>query len=63
EWMCWNLRRLEDNTDMATMAECLLAESLEVANGQVEDDMMVVVARLARTDWEIDTYRRTQSSV
>ena len=63
EWMCWNLRRIEDSTDLATMAEQLLADSLRVVNGQVEDDMMVVVARLIRTDWEIDTYRRTQSSV
>ena len=60
---CWNLRRIEDSTDLATMAEQLLAGSLQVANGQVEDDMMVVVARLKRMDWEIDTYRRTQSSV
>ena len=58
EWMCWNLRRLQDPKDLATMAEEILCDSLEIANGQVQDDMMVVVARLVRNDWEIDPYRR-----
>ncbi len=59
EWMCWNLRRFQDPKDLATMAEEILCDSLEIANGRVQDDMMVVVARLVRNDWEIDPYRRT----
>ncbi|NLJ81432.1 MAG: SpoIIE family protein phosphatase [Firmicutes bacterium] len=63
EWMCWNLKRIKDTADMAGIAEKILAESLEIANGQVKDDMMVVVARLVRKDWKLNTYRRTQSVV
>lgn len=59
EWMCWNLRRLHDPKDLASMAEEILCDSLEIANGQVQDDMMVVVARLVRNDLEIAAYRRT----
>lgn len=62
EWMCWNLRRLDNSHDPASLAEEILAESLEVARGEVVDDMMVVVARLFQTECEIDTYRRKQSS-
>lgn len=62
EWMCWNLRRLHNSHDPASLAEEILSESLEVAQGEVVDDMMVVVARLVQTNWEMDTYRRKQSS-
>lgn len=60
EWMCWNLKRLHNFGDMASLAEEILAESIEIANGQIQDDMMVVVARLVKKDWEIDAYRKTK---
>lgn len=63
EWMCWNLRRLHDSKDMATMAADILADSLEVSEGHIHDDMMVVVARLVKANWEIESYRRAQLSV
>lgn len=58
EWMCRNLRRLKDTTDLASMAEDILGESLAISNGQIQDDMMVVVARLIYNDWDISPYRR-----
>ncbi len=61
EWMCWNLRRLATTDDMSAMAEAILEDSIDVADGRVDDDMMVVVARLVRADWEVDSYRRVQS--
>lgn len=61
EWMCWNLRRLEDSNDMASLAEEVLQESIAVADGRVDDDMMVVVARLVPVNWGIETYRRESS--
>lgn len=60
EWMCWNLRRLEHSMDMASMAEEILYDSIEVADGRVDDDMMVVVARIVPVEWGIETYRRVQ---
>lgn len=63
EWMCWNLRRLQTAEDMATVAEDILCDSIEVAEGRIDDDMMVVVARLVRVEWKMETYRRVQSSV
>ncbi|NMB01564.1 MAG: SpoIIE family protein phosphatase [Firmicutes bacterium] len=63
EWMCWNLRRLQCSGDMAAMAEEILYDSIEIADGRVDDDMMVVVARIVPVDWGIETYRRVQSSV
>lgn len=63
EWMCWNLRRLQPSQDMASMAEEILYDSIEVANGKVDDDMMVVVARIVPADWGIETYRRVQQGV
>jgi stage II sporulation protein E len=62
EWMCWNLRRLKEHDDMSVMAEAILEDSLDVADGRVDDDMMVVVARLVRADSEVESYRRVQSS-
>lgn len=62
EWMCWNLRRLQLHDDMSVMAETILADSIDVADGRVDDDMMVVVARLVRADCELASYRRVQSS-
>lgn len=62
EWMCWNLRRLQESEDMSVMAGAILADSIDVADGRVDDDMMVVVARLVRADWELESYRRVQSS-
>ena len=62
EWMCWNLRRLQNNADPATLAENILQDSIAMADGRVDDDMMVVVARLVPVEWEIETYRRVQSS-
>ena len=58
EWMCWNLRRLQDSTDMAAMAGEILSDSIGVAEGRVDDDMMVVVARIVPVDCEIESYRR-----
>lgn len=63
EWMCWNLRRLHDGQDLASMAEAILAESLAVANGRVDDDMMVVVARLVKQDQDLESYRSVRKSV
>ena len=63
EWMCWNLRRLPDSKDMSVMAEQILSDSIEVADGRIDDDMMVVVARIVRADWEVESYRRVQESV
>ena len=60
--MCWNLRRLQESEDMSVMAGAILADSIDVADGRVDDDMMVVVARLVRADWELESYRRVQSS-
>ena len=62
EWMCWNLRRLKLCDDMSVLAETILADSIDVADGRVEDDMMVVVVRLVRADCELSSYRRVQSS-
>ncbi|HHU61333.1 MAG TPA: SpoIIE family protein phosphatase [Natronincola sp.] len=62
EWMCWNLRRLHNSHDPASLAEEVLKQRLDVAHGEVVDDMMVVVARLVRVDWDIDVYRRKRSS-
>lgn len=62
EWMCWNLRRLKLDEDMSVMAETILAESIEVADGRVEDDMTVVVVRLVNADCGLSSYRRVQSS-
>ncbi len=62
EWMCWNLRRLQESDDMSLMAEAILADSIDVADGRIEDDMMVVVARLVRADWELESNRRVPSS-
>jgi hypothetical protein len=62
EWMCWNLRRLRQDEDMSVMAEAILSDSLDVADGRVHDDMMVVVARLMQADCELESYRRVQSS-
>lgn len=58
EWMCWKLRRLPLVTDMAAMAEMILSDCLSAAHGRVDDDMMVVVARLLRADWNLESYRR-----
>lgn len=62
EWMCWNLRRLQANGDPAAMAAEILQNSLEINQGRIRDDMMVVVARLIPTQWEMDVYRRTGTS-
>ncbi len=62
EWMSWNLKRLRNSGDMAALAEEILAESIEIAGGKIQDDMMVVVARLVKKDWEIDAYRRSKFS-
>ncbi len=62
EWMCWNLRRVQESDDMSVMAETILTESIELAGGRIDDDMMVVVARLVRADAEeLPSYRRVQS--
>ncbi len=63
EWMCWNLRRLQNNGDPAAMAAEILQNSLEITHGKIQDDMMVVVARLIPAHWEMDTYRRTEARV
>lgn len=63
DWMCWNLRRLSTDEDMSAMAEAILEDSIEIADGRVDDDMMVVVVRLVRADWDLESYRRVQSSV
>lgn len=62
EWMCWNLRRLQTTEDMSSMAEAILEDSIDVADGRVDDDMMVVVARIVRAEWDLESYRRVQSS-
>jgi stage II sporulation protein E len=63
EWMCWNLRRLRQEEDMSVLAEAILTDSIDVADGRIDDDMMVVVARLVSADSELESYRRVQSSV
>ena len=44
------------------LAEMILADCIAQADGRVADDMMVVVARLAPAQWEVEAYRRVQSS-
>lgn len=61
EWMCWSLKSLDDAEDPATLAERILYDSIELAGGRVDDDMMVVVARLVPAEREIGVYRRVQS--
>jgi hypothetical protein len=60
EWMCWYLRRLKEVEDPASLAETLLYDSIERAGGRVDDDMMVVAARLVPAQQEIEAYRRVQ---
>lgn len=60
EWLCWNLKRLPEPEDPATLAEQILADSIALADGRVDDDMMVVVARLVPAEREIAAYRRVQ---
>jgi stage II sporulation protein E len=62
EWMCWYLRRLKEVEDPASLAETLLYDSIERAGGRVDDDMMVVAARLVPAQQEIEAYRRVQPS-
>lgn len=62
EWMCWNLRRIQESDDMSVMAETILHECIELAGGRIDDDMMVVVARLVPAESEeLPSYRRVQS--
>lgn len=62
EWMCWHLRRLEEDDDPAALAERILYDSIEMAGGRVDDDMMVVVARLVPAEQDIEVYRRVECS-
>lgn len=63
EWMCWQLRGLDaGEADPASLAEMILADCIAQADGRVADDMMVVVARLVPAQWEVEAYRRVQSS-
>ncbi len=62
EWMCWHLRRLQEDADPASLAERILQDSIDMADGRVDDDMMVVVARLIPAQREIEAYRRVQTS-
>lgn len=58
EWMCNVLRRCEDTLSCQDLANLLLIQSVEAADGHISDDMMVLVARLIREDQEIYPYQR-----
>ncbi len=57
EWMCNLLRRLDDDMSCEELANSILANSLDITDGQVQDDAMVLVAKLIREDREIYAYR------
>lgn len=59
QWLCNVLRRVEDDLNCQELASYLLLKSIEAANGAISDDMMVLVARLLRSDPEIHPYQRS----
>lgn len=58
EWVSRMLQRLDHNQDLKDLARQVLQRSIAAAHGRVEDDMMVVAARLVRAVEEIEAYRR-----
>lgn len=58
EWVSRMLQRIDQAQDLGDLAKQILTRSIAAAHGQVEDDMMVVVAKLVRVEEEIETYRR-----
>ena len=53
------LQRVDEAQDLSDLARQILSRSINAAHGRVDDDMTVVVAKLARTEEEIEVYRRT----
>jgi len=61
QWLCNILRRIDDKLGCQELANQLLLQSIEAADGGVVDDMMVLVAKLVRNDPEIHPYQRSQN--
>ena len=59
EWVSRMLQRVDEAQDLSDLARQILSRSINAAHGRVDDDMTVVVAKLARTEEEIEVYRRT----
>ena len=59
QWLCNILRRVDDNIGCQELANLLLLQSIEAADGAISDDMMVLVAKLVRRDPEIHPYQRS----